>query len=153
VPPLWFCSLALAAAAALQPEMRTKILPGNGYIRYEVLPGDEEEPAGELIVVHVDRAPPPPAVEPTTASEPPPPRRRDLCAPERAKLVARLFEMRGMQVDPAFAEWLERNLTLGTRGVPTFQIGGEPILITAVKADAIARTLAEDLAHCEATSH
>ena len=70
-----------------------------------------------------------------------------------AKPHTRLFEMRGMQVDPAFAEWLERNLTLGTRGVPTFQIGGEPILITAVKADAIARTLAEDLAHCEATSH
>src|SRR5690242_13997270 len=105
--------LALLAGAQRQaPEMRTKVLPGNGYIRYEVLPGDEEEPPGELIVTHVDAvaATPAPAAVPVEP-EPAAPERpaADTCAPLRAKLLARLFEMRGLSVEPELAAWLERN--------------------------------------------
>src|SRR5438132_790190 len=58
---------ALAAAQRIQgagdaSQMRTKVLPGHGYIRYEVLPGDEETEPGELIVVHEERRPTPPPV-------------------------------------------------------------------------------------------
>jgi hypothetical protein len=133
--------------------MRTKVLPGHGYIRYEVLPGDEETEPGELIVVHEERRPAPsPSPEAVQAQAPAPAARRDQkpCSGLRAKLVARLFEVQGLQVEPEFAEWLERNLTMGGSDVKTIRIeGGTPQLLTALQVDGVARGLAEDLARCE----
>lgn len=157
-----FCALAAFAAAqqrtdASQAQVRTKVLPGNGYIRYQVEPGDDQEPAGELTVVHEERKPVR-APEPATAEEPlapaPAPRSRARsCAEERGKLLARLFQMQGLQIDPDFARWLEHNRALGTSGITNlFLVGGEPLLQLAVKTDGIARSLAEDLARCEAAA-
>jgi hypothetical protein len=135
--------------------MRTKVLPGYGYIRYEVLPGDEETPPGELIVMHEERRllAPPSDADVVDASPSPPPARREegACAGPRAKLVARLFELQGLQAEPEFAAWLEKNLTLGRRSdaVTVQFVGGDPFLVNAVRSDAIARGLAEDLATCE----
>ncbi|HET7788248.1 MAG TPA: hypothetical protein VFP52_13325 [Myxococcales bacterium] len=154
-----FCALALLAAAQqrtdapAQAQVRTKVLPGNGYIRYQVEPGDDQQPPGELVVLHEERKPAP-APQPAVEEEPAPaaPRLRARpCADERGKLLSRLFEMQGLQVDPAFARWLERNRALGTSGISNlFLAGSEPLLQLAVKADGIARGLAEDLARCEA---
>jgi len=153
------CALAAVAAGAQQapgadeaPQMRTKVLPGHGYIRYEVLPGDDEVPAGELIVVHEERRPQP-APDTAAAEEAPraPPRREEkACASTRAKLIARLYEVQGIQVEPEFAEWLEKNLATGMGStLPVQLLGGDPLLISAMKADGVARGLAEDLARCE----
>src|SRR5207253_2947238 len=73
---------ALAAAQRIQgagdaSQMRTKVLPGHGYIRYEVLPGDEETEPGELIVVHEERRPTPPPEAVQEQSLPVPAARRD----------------------------------------------------------------------------
>jgi hypothetical protein len=154
-----FCALAALAAAqqrtgaSAQGQFRTKVLPGNGYIRYQVEPGDDQEPPGELMVVHEERKPAP-APQLATAEEAPAPAPRPhprSCADERGKLLSRLFEMQGLQIDPDFARWLERNRALGTSGITNlFLAGGEPLLQLAVKTDGIARSLAEDLARCEA---
>jgi hypothetical protein len=153
-----FCALAALAAAqqrtdASRAQVRTKVLPGNGYIRYQVEPGDDQEPAGELTVVHEERKPAP-APQPTAAEEAPAPAPRSRarsCADERGKLLSRLFEMQGLSIDPDFARWLEHNRALGTTGITNlFLVGGEPLLQLAVKTDGIARALAEDLARCEA---
>jgi len=153
------CALAALAAGVQQtqtggdaPQMRTKSLPGYGYIRYEVLPGDEQADPGELIVVHEERRQPPQPE--ATAAEPPAPatpsRESKACAGLRGKLLARVFEVQGIQVEPEFAEWLERNLALGTPDLRTVQIyGGQPLLMTALQVDGTARSLAEDLARCE----
>ena len=148
---------ALAAAQRIQgagdaSQMQTKVLPGHGYIRYEVLPGDEETEPGELIVVHEERRPTPPPEAVQEQSLPVPAARRDLkaCSELRAKLLARLFEVQGLQVEPAFAEWLERNLSMGGSDVKTIRIqGGTPQLLTTLQVDGVARGLAEDLARCE----
>jgi hypothetical protein len=154
-----FCALAAFAAAqqrtdASQAQVRTKVLPGNGYIRYQVEPGDDQEPAGELTVVHEERRPAPvpePGAEEAPAPAPTQRSRARPCADERGKLLARLFEMQGLQIDPEFARWLEHNRSLGTAGITNlFLVGGEPLLQLAVKTDGIARSLAEDLARCEA---
>ena len=72
------------------------------------------------------------------------------CSELRAKLLARLFEVQGLQVEPAFAEWLERNLSMGGSDVKTIRIqGGTPQLLTTLQVDGVARGLAEDLARCE----
>jgi hypothetical protein len=154
-----FCALAALAAAQqrtdapAQAQVRTKVLPGNGYIRYQVEPGDDEAPPGELVVLHEERRAAP-APQPAIVEEAPPPAPRPQarsCADERGKLLSRLFEMQGLQVDPDFARWLERNRALGTSGIRNlFLAGGEPLLQLAVKTDGIARALAEDLARCEA---
>lgn len=152
-----FCAIAFAAGVMQAPEpareMRTKVLPGNGTIRYEVQPGDDDLPPGELVVVPSQRG--------TAAAEEgepaplparrPEARRDDPCRPARAKLLARLFQMRGMQVDEQFAEWLEQNVTVGERGLASLQVvnAGDSLLFTAVKIDGVARTLAEDVARCE----
>jgi len=153
------CAVAAFAAATQHvqsagegSQMRTKVLPGHGYIRYEVLPGDEETEPGELIVVHEERRPAPPSPEVVQTQSPAPPARREQkpCAAVRAKLVARLFEVQGLQVEPEFAEWLERNLTMGGSDVLTIRIeGGTPQLLTALQVDGVARGLAEELARCE----
>jgi len=152
------CALSTLAAAVQQgssetqqPQTRTKVLPGHGYIRYEVLPGDEELEPGELIVIHEERRPAPP--QEASAQEPAPPakpREEKACSGPRSKLLARLFEMQGMQIEPELAEWLDRNLTMGNSAAKTIQIlGGDPMLLTALKSDGVARGLAEDLARCE----
>ncbi len=147
-----FCALAALAAAQQRgdAQVRTKVLPGNGYIRYQVEPGDDQQPPGELVVLHEERRPVP-APEPAAAEEPPAPppaqrrARARACADERGKLLSRLFEMQGLQIDPDFARWLERNRALGTSGITNlFLAGGEPLLQLAVKTDGIARLLAED---------
>ena len=155
------CAVAALAAAAQrvqgtgeESQMRRKVLPGHGYIRYEVLPGDEETEPGELIVVHEERRPAP-LPEAVQAQSPAPVARRDQtpCSGLRAKLVARLFEVQGLQVEPEFAEWLERNLTMGGSDVKTIRIeGGTPQLLTALQVDGVARGLAEELARCERAS-
>lgn len=152
------CALAAIAAGVQQvqadgaaPQMKTRVLPGHGYIRFEVLPGDDNAETGEVIVVHEERRPAP-APDAAVASEEPsaPARRGPECTGLRAKLLVRIFEMQGMQVEPSFAAWLERNLNLGASGVKTIQLlGGESLLVTAVKVDGVARGLAEDLARCE----
>ena len=153
------CALAAVAAGAQQapgaeeaPQMRTKLLPGYGYIRYEVMPGDDEAPPGELIVVHEERRlSPPTEVAPAQEPAPVPARRAErVCAAQRSKLVARLYEIQGMQIEPEFAEWLEKNLALGTSDARTVQlVHGEPLLVSALKSDGVARGLADDLARCE----
>jgi hypothetical protein len=159
---VWSAICALSAlAAGMQhaqagdaPQMRTKSLPGYGYIRYEVLPGDDQVEPGELIVVHEDRRPAPQQTE-ASAPEPAPapatsPRGQSACAGLRAKLLARLMQVQGLDVQPEVAEWLERNLAMGTRDVNTIQLfAGQPLLVTALQVDGVARSLAEELAACE----
>ena len=156
------CALAALAAGVQQtqaagdaPQMRTKSLPGYGYIRYEVLPGDDQAEPGELIVVHEERrqalpqteaTPTPPQASPPAA----PVRELNACAALRGKLLARVFEVRGIQVEPEFAQWLEKNLAMGTPDLRSIQISaGQPLLLTTLQVDGIARSLAEDLARCE----
>ncbi len=172
------CGLAAGAAFALQPgkrEVRTMILPGDsGYIRYEVLPGDDDLPPGEMTVIHEDAPPAPPTetqaqaqsktetqTEADTADDSRQTHRRTaerqwqyaLCAPIRGKLAARLLQLRGLEVDPGFAEWLTHNLTIGSEGVPQLQlIGPDPLLFEAVRNDLIARSLAEELAQCQSAA-
>jgi hypothetical protein len=171
------CALAASAAFAQQPEkreVRTLILPGNsGYIRYEVLPGDDDLPPGELNVVHEDPPPAPPPdtqaqtqTRTRTQTEPYAPddsrrrrvadrqRRQARCAPIRGKLAARLLQLRGLDVDPDFAEWLTHNVTIGSvEGVPQLHlVGPDPLLFAAVRNDLIARSLAQELAQCQATA-
>ena len=134
--------------------MRTKSLPGYGYIRYEVLPGDDQAEPGELIVVHEERRQSPAQTE---ATEPQPSapaatvrESGAACAGLRGKLLARVFEMQGIQVEPELAQWLEKNLAMGTSDLRAIQIyGGQPLLLTALQVDSVARGLAEDLARCE----
>src|SRR2546428_707318 len=88
------CAVAALAAAAQRvqgtgegSQMRTKVLPGHGYIRYEVLPGDEETEPGELIVVHEERRPAPsPSPESVQAQSPAPAAGRSCVAAARASL-------------------------------------------------------------------
>ena len=108
------CALSALAAGAQQaqsagfgPQMRTRVLPGYGYIRYQVLPEDAEADSGEVIVVHEERrsAPPPQTLAPPEELEqvlPRPSRRetRSDCSVQRAKLVARIFEVLPSGVAP-----------------------------------------------------
>lgn len=155
-----FCAIAFAAGVLQTPgparEMRTKVLPGKGTIRYEVQPGDDDLAPGELVVVPSQRRTP---VAADAEAAPLPARRLearrdDACRPARARLLVRLFQLRGMQVDEQFAEWLEQNVTVGERGLASLQIvnAGDSLLLTAVKIDGVARTLAEDVARCERSS-
>src|SRR5438094_10519971 len=91
------CAVAALAAAAQRvqgtgegSQMRTKVLPGHGYIRYEVLPGDEETEPGELIVVHEERRPAP-LPEDVQAQSPAPGARRGQkpCSGPPGNLVGR----------------------------------------------------------------
>ena len=173
------CALAAGAAFAQQPEkreVRTMILPGNnGYIRYEVLPGDDDLPPGQLNVVHEDPPPAPPPetqaqtqTRTQTQTEAAPYTSDDLrrrrmaerrrwqarCAPIRGKLAARLLQLRGLDVDPEFAEWLTHNVTIGSvEGVPQLHlVGPDPLLFAAVRNDLIARSLAQELAQCQSAA-
>ncbi len=138
--------------AQQQKQMRTISLPNGGWIRYEAEPGDDQEPPGEVIVMHME-APPPPATG--QAEEQPPahvmrPLRADPCTPLRGKLVQRLLELRGIVVDPQMALWLERNQNLGSTSVTNLNIPNEPALLDAVRTDSVAYGMAQDLSQCEA---
>jgi hypothetical protein len=137
-------------------EMRTMQLPNGSTIRYEVLPGDDDIPPGELIVLHFDKLPPVNATQAAREEEPAPPaaqprkERRDECRELRGKLLARLLELRGFNgVDPQFALWVERNLYLGGGNAPAFQFSADPLFLTALKTDGAAYGYATDLARCE----
>src|SRR5437764_3000689 len=90
-------------AAAQEPrETRTIRFPNGSTIRYEVLPGDDQVPAGELIVMHFDkpleasvaRAEPARAETAKAETPPAPPARketRDSCAEQRGNLIGRLL--------------------------------------------------------------
>ena len=148
--------------AAEKRETRVKQLGGDNYIRYEVMPGDDEQPPGELIVVHVDPAPAPPAAAQEAQAAPEDPvevraraavkaiqKRRAACEDLRMQLAARLLELRGVQVDPEVALWVTRNLYFTGDGVPAVQVFADPLFFSAMQSDSTARGLAVDLAHCE----
>jgi hypothetical protein len=148
--------------AAEKRETRVKQLGGDNYIRYEVMPGDDEQPPGELIVVHVEPTPVPPAAAQEAQAAPEEPveararaavkaiqRRRAACEDLRAQLAARLLELRGVQVDPEVALWVTRNLYFAGDGVPAVQVFADPLFFSAMQSDSTARGLGVDLAHCE----
>lgn len=146
--------------AAEKRETRVKQLGGDSYIRYEVMPGDDEQPPGELIVMHMEAPPPAPAQEAQPAPEDPVEararaavravqKRRAACEDLRMQLAARLLELRGVQVDPEVALWVTQNLYFTGDGVPAVQVFADPLFFSAMQSDSTARALAVDLAHCE----
>ena len=146
-------------AAVEKRETRTLQLGGGSYIRYEVMPGDDEQPPGELVVMHME--PPPAAPQPAQASPDDQPesraraavrsyqRRRAACDDVRMQLAARLLELRGVQVDPDVALWVTRNLYFTGDGIPAVQVVPDPLFFSAMQSDTTARGLAVELAHCE----
>ena len=146
-------------AAVEKRETRTLQLGGGSYIRYEVMPGDDEQPPGELVVMHME--PPPAAPQQAQAASDEQPesraraalrsvqRRRAACEDLRMKLAARLLELRGVQVDPDVALWVTRNLYFTGDGVPVLQIFADPLFFSSMQSDSTARGLAVELAHCE----
>lgn len=148
---LWASGL-LAAPIADPParnrhEMRTLVLPGVGYIRFEVLPGEDEEPAGEVVVMPArERIAPVPAVE--TAAPARKAAKRG-CEAERGKLVARILQETGLDLEPDVAAWLDRETGLLAAGTGSSWVGGAPLLLQAVRNDPIARELAIELYRCQ----
>jgi hypothetical protein len=150
---------AQKSGAPEKREMRTKQLGNGSYIRYEVMPGDDEQPPGELIVMHME-APKTAPAEARNAEEVQPgsdvraamrtvERRRAACDDLRMRLAARLLELRGVQVDPDVALWIERNLYFTGDGTPALQVFADPLFFSAMQNDSTARGLATELAHCE----
>jgi hypothetical protein len=149
------------SVAVEKREVRTLQLGGGSYIRYEVMPGDDEQPPGELVVMHME----PPAAAPQQAQATPDDqpeararaavrayqRKRAACDDLRMQLAARLLELRGVQVDPEVALWIQRNLFFSGDGVPAVQVVADPLFFSAMQNDSTARGLATDLAHCEAS--
>jgi hypothetical protein len=145
--------------SAEKRETRTLQLGGGSYIRYEVMPGDDEQPPGELVVMHMEA--PSPTPQPAQASSDDQPetraraamrsyqRRRAACDDVRMQLAGRLLELRGVQVDPDVALWVTRNLYFAGDGVPAVQVFADPLFFSAMQSDSTARGLAVDLAHCE----
>ena len=150
---LLFCAFALLAAPVADRhggrEVRTMVLPGVGYIRWEVLPGEDEEPAGEVVVLpsRERSAPDLPSSEPAASARPAAPKR--VCEGERGKLVARILQQTGLEVDPEVAGWLERETRFIGPGTGYGGLGAAPLLIQAMRNDPIARELAIDLSRCE----
>jgi hypothetical protein len=150
--------------AASEPrEMKTLQLGNGSYIRYEVLPDDDQQPPGQLVVMHFDAPRPAPAPTPAEvqatedeqaqvrarAAARSSQRRRTACDDLRMRLSARLLELRGVQVDPDVAQWIQRNLYFSGDGVPALQVVADPLFFSAIQSDSTARGLATDLAHCE----
>jgi len=151
---------AAKGKAVEQREVRTLQLGGDSYIRYEVMPGDDEQPPGELIVMHMETPPPAATQQAQAAAEDPVEsrgraavraiqKRRAACEDLRMQLAARLLELRGVQVDPEVALWVTRNLYFAGDGVPAVQVFADPLFFSAMQSDTTARGLAVDLAHCE----
>lgn len=140
-------------------ETRTLQLGGGSYIRYEVMPGDDEQPPGELVVMHMEAPAPAPQQAQAAADDQPEARaraavravqrKRAACDDLRMQLAARLLELRGVQVDPEVALWIQRNLYFAGDGVPALQVVADPLFFSAMQTDSTARGLATDLAHCE----
>ena len=147
------------AAATEKREMRTKQLGNGSYIRYEVMPGDDEQPPGELVVMHMEAPTVTPSQARTAEQVQPGPdaraalrtiqRRRAACDDVRGQLAARLLELRGVQVDPDVALWIERNLFFASDGTPALQVIPDPLFFSAMQNDSTARDLATELARCE----
>jgi hypothetical protein len=150
-------------ATSAPREMRTLQLGNGSYIRYEVMPDDDAQPPGQLVVMHFDA---PKAGAATTQAEAQATddeavasrdrtavrdaqRRRTACDDLRGRLAARLLELRGVQADPDVALWIQRNLYFAGDGNPALQIAPDPLFFTAMQSDSTARALATDLAHCE----
>jgi len=152
-------SVAKDKPAVEKRETRTLQLGGGSYIRYEVMPGDDEQPPGELVVMHME--PPPAAPQQAQAASDDQPesraraalrsvqRRRAACEDLRMQLAARLLELRGVQVDPDVALWVTRNLYFTGDGVPALQVFADPLFFSSMQSDSTARGLAVELAHCE----
>ncbi len=143
-----------------QRETRTLQLGGGSYIRYEVMPGDDEQPPGELVVMHMETPPPAATQQPEAAPDDQAgsraraavraaQQRRAACDDLRMQLAARLLELRGVQVDPDVALWVTRNLYITGDGIPAVQVFADPLFFSAMQTDTTARGLAVDLAHCE----
>ena len=79
-------------------------------------------------------------------------RSRAACDDLRMRLAARLLELRGVQVDPDVAAWIQRNAYFTADGVPALQVFADPLFFSAMQSDSHARALATDLAHCEGTT-
>src|SRR5712671_8116210 len=62
-------SAAKDKAAGEKRETRTLQLGGGSYIRYEVMPGDDEQPPGELVVMHMETPPPAATQQPEAAPD------------------------------------------------------------------------------------
>jgi len=160
-------SSAGAKATNAPREMKTMQLGNGSYIRYEVMPDDDQQPPGQLVVMHFD-APPKPAPAPTAAeaqatdeeqaqtraraAAQSAQRSRAACDDLRMRLAARLLELRGVQVDPDVAAWIQRNAYFTADGVPALQVFADPLFFSAMQSDSHARALATDLAHCEGTT-
>jgi hypothetical protein len=143
-----------------QRETRTLQLGGGSYIRYEVMPGDDEQPPGELVVMHMETPPPAATQQPEAAPDDQAgsraraavraaQQRLAACDDLRMQLAARLLELRGVQVDPDVALWVTRNLYITGDGIPAVQVFADPLFFSAMQTDTTARGLAVDLAHCE----
>ena len=143
--------------------MKTLQLGNGSYIRYEVMPDDDQQPPGQLVVMHFDT--PKPAPAPTQAEAQAAEdedaavraraaarsaqRRRTACDDLRQQLAARLLELRGVQVDPDVAQWIQRNLYFAGDGTPAVQVVADPLFFSAMQSDSTARGIATDLARCE----
>jgi hypothetical protein len=148
-------------------EMKTLQLGNGSYIRYEVLPDDDQQPPGQLVVMHFDTPKPAPApseAEEQAASDEEAAtraraavrnsqRRRTACDDLRGQLAARLLELRGVQADPDVALWIQRNLYFAADGTPALQFVPDPLFFSAIQSDFVARGIATDLAHCEQAAH
>jgi hypothetical protein len=144
-------------------QMKTLQLGDGSYIRYEVLPDDDQQPPGQLVVMHFDTPKPAPApaqAEEQAASDEEAAtraraavrssqRRRAACDDLRGQLAARLLELRGVQADPDVALWIQRNLYFAADGTPALQFVPDPLFFSAIQSDFVARGIATDLAHCE----
>jgi hypothetical protein len=156
-----------ADKSAPQPrQMRTVHVEG-GTIRYEVLPGDDSAPAGQLIVVPAERRRsaaladegaghplPGDEVEGERGPSCPPGHRarreaRDGCSELRGKLAARLLFLRGLDVSEDVALWLQRNPSYFPQGLRIVDVLRDDTLAEMVKVDLTARDYAEQLARCE----
>ena len=156
-----------AKATTAPREMKTLQLGNGSYIRYEVMPDDDQQPPGQLVVMHFD-APAKPAPAPTAAeaqaaedeqaqtraraAAKSAQRSRSACDDVRGRLAARLMELRGVQVDPEVALFIQRNLYFTGDGVPALQVFADPLFFSAMQSDSQARALATDLAHCDQAS-
>jgi hypothetical protein len=160
-------STGAAKATSAPREMKTMQLGNGSYIRYEVMPDDDQQPPGQLVVMHFD-APAKPAPAPTAAeaqaaddeqaqtqaraAAKSAQRSRAACDDLRMRLAARLLELRGVQVDPDVAAWIQRNTYFTADGVPALQVFADPLFFSAMQSDSHARAIATDLARCEGTT-
>jgi hypothetical protein len=140
-----------------RPQVRIIELPNGSTIRYELSPGESEEPGGQLAVMHFETPPaePPRAARPAeveeTAPRPPPRKshRRPSCDQIRDRLSARLLELRGLSVDPEVAGFIQRNLYFAGGPAHPVLVAPDPLFLEAIRSDLTARSLVQEWAQCE----